>query len=112
MTKMLLQHVDHPHPRVRYTALHAIGQLANDQAPTFQAGASALLVTSRHAPQQSPPGIHHRNRGARCPLVDRQNRFHRQPRLQIGGLGSLKPRDCLDLEVIGEAMRTPFAAVA
>lgn len=36
MTKMLLQHVDHPHPRVRYTALHAIGQLANDQAPTFQ----------------------------------------------------------------------------
>lgn len=36
MAKLLLQHVDHPHPRVRYTALHAIGQLANDQAPQFQ----------------------------------------------------------------------------
>lgn len=36
MAKLLLEHVDHPHPRVRYTALHAIGQLANDQAPHFQ----------------------------------------------------------------------------
>ncbi|CAE8709034.1 unnamed protein product, partial [Polarella glacialis] len=36
MAKLLLQHVDHPHPRVRYTALHGIGQLANDQAPKFQ----------------------------------------------------------------------------
>lgn len=36
MSHLLLQHVDHPHPRVRYTALHAIGQLANDQSPTFQ----------------------------------------------------------------------------
>jgi len=36
MAKLLLQNVDHPHPRVRYTALHAIGQLANDQAPHFQ----------------------------------------------------------------------------
>eukprot|EP00427_Karlodinium_veneficum_P011921 CAMPEP_0169096962 /NCGR_PEP_ID=MMETSP1015-20121227/19272_1 /TAXON_ID=342587 /ORGANISM="Karlodinium micrum, Strain CCMP2283" /LENGTH=1123 /DNA_ID=CAMNT_0009157749 /DNA_START=60 /DNA_END=3431 /DNA_ORIENTATION=+ len=34
--KLLLAHVDHAHPRVRYTALHAIGQLANDQAPQFQ----------------------------------------------------------------------------
>jgi len=36
MAKLLLSHVDHPHPRVRYTALHALGQLANDQAPHFQ----------------------------------------------------------------------------
>lgn len=34
--KLLLAHVDHPHPRVRYTALHALGQLANDQSPHFQ----------------------------------------------------------------------------
>jgi len=33
---LLISNVDHPHPRVRYTALHAIGQLANDQAPQFQ----------------------------------------------------------------------------
>merc|ERR1719359_2707437 len=36
MAKLLMAHVNHPHPRVRYTALHAIGQLANDQAPQFQ----------------------------------------------------------------------------
>mmetsp|Transcript_15620 Transcript_15620/g.35076 ORF Transcript_15620/g.35076 Transcript_15620/m.35076 type:complete len:1122 (+) Transcript_15620:106-3471(+) len=36
MAKLLLSHVDHQHPRVRYTALHALGQLANDQAPHFQ----------------------------------------------------------------------------
>lgn len=36
MAKLLLQHMDHPHPRVRYIALHALGQLAHDQAPTFQ----------------------------------------------------------------------------
>uniref|UniRef100_A0A6U9NR28 TOG domain-containing protein n=1 Tax=Zooxanthella nutricula TaxID=1333877 RepID=A0A6U9NR28_9DINO len=36
MAKLLFQHVEHPHPRVRYTALHAIGQLSNDQAPEFQ----------------------------------------------------------------------------
>jgi hypothetical protein len=36
MAKLLIAHVDHPHPRVRYTALHAIGQLANDQSPSFQ----------------------------------------------------------------------------
>merc|ERR1719446_571165 len=36
MAQLLLSHVEHPHPRVRYTALHAIGQLANDQAPHFQ----------------------------------------------------------------------------
>jgi len=36
MAKLLLAHVDHAHPRVRYTSLHAIGQLANDQAPQFQ----------------------------------------------------------------------------
>jgi hypothetical protein len=36
MAKVLLQHVNHEHPRVRYNALYAIGQLANDQAPQFQ----------------------------------------------------------------------------
>lgn len=36
MAKLLLMSMDHPHPRVRYTALHALGQLSNDQAPQFQ----------------------------------------------------------------------------
>jgi len=36
MARLLLQHLDHAHPRVRYTALHAIGQLSNDQSPHFQ----------------------------------------------------------------------------
>merc|ERR1719343_498461 len=36
MAKLLIAHLDHPHPRIRYMALHAIGQLANDQAPHFQ----------------------------------------------------------------------------
>mmetsp|Transcript_76341 Transcript_76341/g.182761 ORF Transcript_76341/g.182761 Transcript_76341/m.182761 type:complete len:1118 (-) Transcript_76341:59-3412(-) len=36
MAKLLLAHVDHPHPRVRFTALHGLGQLANDQSPHFQ----------------------------------------------------------------------------
>mmetsp|Transcript_32109 Transcript_32109/g.90183 ORF Transcript_32109/g.90183 Transcript_32109/m.90183 type:complete len:1118 (-) Transcript_32109:115-3468(-) len=36
MAKLLLAHMDHPHPRVRCTAAHAMGQLANDQAPHFQ----------------------------------------------------------------------------
>jgi len=36
MAQLLLQHMGHAHPRVRYTALHALGQLANDQSPGFQ----------------------------------------------------------------------------
>jgi len=36
MAQLLFLHLDHPHPRVRYTALHALGQLSNDQAPDFQ----------------------------------------------------------------------------
>lgn len=36
MAKLLIAHTDHEHPRVRYAALHALGQLANDQAPQFQ----------------------------------------------------------------------------
>lgn len=36
MAQLLLAHVDHAHPRVRYTALHGLGQLANDQSPHFQ----------------------------------------------------------------------------
>eukprot|EP00932_Pfiesteria_piscicida_P009842 SRR837773.20645.p1 GENE.SRR837773.20645~~SRR837773.20645.p1 ORF type:complete len:718 (-),score=391.53 SRR837773.20645:73-2178(-) len=36
MAKLLLAHLEHPHPRVRCTAAHALGQLANDQAPHFQ----------------------------------------------------------------------------
>jgi len=44
MAKLLMQHTVHPHPRVRYTALHAIGQLANDQAPQFQEACHAELM--------------------------------------------------------------------
>jgi len=33
---IIQQCVDHEHPRVRYTALHSLGQLANDQSPDFQ----------------------------------------------------------------------------
>eukprot|EP00401_Gymnodinium_catenatum_P082994 CAMPEP_0117560190 /NCGR_PEP_ID=MMETSP0784-20121206/53748_1 /TAXON_ID=39447 /ORGANISM="" /LENGTH=1103 /DNA_ID=CAMNT_0005357591 /DNA_START=91 /DNA_END=3402 /DNA_ORIENTATION=- len=36
VAQLLLQHIEHEHPRVRYTALQAIGQLGNDQAPQFQ----------------------------------------------------------------------------
>lgn len=36
MSALLVQHVDHMHPRVRYTALHALGQMGSDQAPHFQ----------------------------------------------------------------------------
>mmetsp|Transcript_77073 Transcript_77073/g.160416 ORF Transcript_77073/g.160416 Transcript_77073/m.160416 type:complete len:1116 (+) Transcript_77073:170-3517(+) len=36
MAKLLLQHMEHQHPRVRCKAVHALGQLANDQAPHFQ----------------------------------------------------------------------------
>jgi len=44
MARLLLQHVDHPHPRVRCHALHAIGQLANDQSPTFQESCHQLVM--------------------------------------------------------------------
>eukprot|EP00406_Dinophysis_acuminata_P058007 CAMPEP_0179276760 /NCGR_PEP_ID=MMETSP0797-20121207/34745_1 /TAXON_ID=47934 /ORGANISM="Dinophysis acuminata, Strain DAEP01" /LENGTH=1120 /DNA_ID=CAMNT_0020985329 /DNA_START=47 /DNA_END=3409 /DNA_ORIENTATION=+ len=44
MGQLLLQHVDHPHPRVRYTALHALGQLANDQSPHFQESAHPTVM--------------------------------------------------------------------
>jgi len=44
MAELLLNHVRHPHPRVRYTALHAIGQLANDQAPHFQERSHAQVM--------------------------------------------------------------------
>merc|ERR1711920_296692 len=36
MAKLLVAHVDSAHPRVRYMALHALSQLANDHAPDFQ----------------------------------------------------------------------------
>lgn len=36
MAKLLLQHVDHPHPRVRYIALLALSQLSEDHQPNFQ----------------------------------------------------------------------------
>jgi len=36
MAKLLLQHTDHPHPRVRYQALNALLQLADDHSPQFQ----------------------------------------------------------------------------
>merc|ERR1712000_247962 len=44
MAQLLLQHLDHDHPRVRYTALHAIAQLANDQAPQFQEKSHAKVM--------------------------------------------------------------------
>mmetsp|Transcript_72239 Transcript_72239/g.224078 ORF Transcript_72239/g.224078 Transcript_72239/m.224078 type:complete len:1116 (-) Transcript_72239:70-3417(-) len=44
MATLLMQHVEHAHPRVRYTALHAIGQLANDQAPQFQEAWHATVM--------------------------------------------------------------------
>jgi len=36
LTRVCLQNVNDAHPRVRYTALHALGQMANDQSPHFQ----------------------------------------------------------------------------
>jgi len=36
MATLLVNHVDHPHARVRYVALNALGQVANDQSPNFQ----------------------------------------------------------------------------
>lgn len=36
MVKMLVNHFDHEHPRVRYAALHGLGQCANDQSPHIQ----------------------------------------------------------------------------
>jgi hypothetical protein len=54
MATLLLAHVGHQHPRVRYTALHAIGQFANDQAPQFQeqhhAKVMPLLMTAMDDP--------------------------------------------------------------
>mmetsp|Transcript_46029 Transcript_46029/g.82878 ORF Transcript_46029/g.82878 Transcript_46029/m.82878 type:complete len:1117 (+) Transcript_46029:122-3472(+) len=44
MAKLLLGHLDHPHPRVRFTALHAVGQLANDQAPQFQESSHSQVM--------------------------------------------------------------------
>lgn len=34
--QLLLAHKDHEHPRIRFMALYALGQLANDQSPHFQ----------------------------------------------------------------------------
>lgn len=36
VVSLVLPHVQHPHPRVRYAAWHAIGQMGQDQAPHFQ----------------------------------------------------------------------------
>lgn len=36
MGRMLLEHVDHAHPRVRFTALNAIQEMSGEQAPKFQ----------------------------------------------------------------------------
>jgi len=44
MANLLMSNVQHAHPRVRYTALHAIGQLANDQAPQFQESHHAKVM--------------------------------------------------------------------
>merc|ERR1719199_239557 len=44
MASLLLQHVDHPHPRIRYMALNAIGQLATDQHPHFQESSHKVVM--------------------------------------------------------------------
>jgi hypothetical protein len=44
MATVLLAHMDHPHPRVRYAALHALGQLANDQSPHFQEASYKVVL--------------------------------------------------------------------
>jgi len=44
MGQLLLQHMGHAHPRVRYAALHALGQLANDQSPAFQERSHAQVM--------------------------------------------------------------------
>jgi len=46
MAKLLLQHIDHPHPRVRYQALNAILQLADDHAPQFQESWHKIMMPS------------------------------------------------------------------
>jgi len=43
MTKLLMAHADHPHPRVRYISLLAIGQLANDQEGVQEAWYKSLM---------------------------------------------------------------------
>eukprot|EP00928_Gymnodinium_smaydae_P028185 TRINITY_DN2155_c2_g2_i1.p1 TRINITY_DN2155_c2_g2~~TRINITY_DN2155_c2_g2_i1.p1 ORF type:complete len:1130 (-),score=342.11 TRINITY_DN2155_c2_g2_i1:133-3522(-) len=44
MARLMLEHAGHPHMRVRNAALHAIGQLANDQAPHFQESHHELVL--------------------------------------------------------------------
>lgn len=44
MATLVLLHVDHAHPRVRYMALQAIGQISSDQAPHFQETWHARLM--------------------------------------------------------------------
>ena len=36
LANLLLQHVEHPHPRVRYMAYQGLGLMAEDQSPHFQ----------------------------------------------------------------------------
>eukprot|EP00929_Paragymnodinium_shiwhaense_P034542 TRINITY_DN18781_c0_g1_i1.p1 TRINITY_DN18781_c0_g1~~TRINITY_DN18781_c0_g1_i1.p1 ORF type:complete len:1117 (-),score=455.11 TRINITY_DN18781_c0_g1_i1:188-3538(-) len=36
LATVLLQHAEHPHPRVRFAAMHALGQTSNDHKPHFQ----------------------------------------------------------------------------
>jgi hypothetical protein len=44
VVSLLLPYVKHPHPRVRYAALHAIGQVGQDQAPHFQESTHETLM--------------------------------------------------------------------
>eukprot|EP00927_Polykrikos_kofoidii_P062400 TRINITY_DN57211_c0_g1_i1.p1 TRINITY_DN57211_c0_g1~~TRINITY_DN57211_c0_g1_i1.p1 ORF type:complete len:1155 (+),score=220.20 TRINITY_DN57211_c0_g1_i1:93-3557(+) len=41
---LVLQHFEHPHARVRYAAVHAIGQIANDFTPHFQESSHATVM--------------------------------------------------------------------
>jgi hypothetical protein len=36
MVPVILQHLQHPNPKIRYAALHCIGQLSDDMPGDFQ----------------------------------------------------------------------------
>jgi len=44
MAQLLMASMEHPHPRVRFTALHGLGQLANDQSPHFQENSHSTVI--------------------------------------------------------------------
>ena len=36
MVPVLIQHIQHPNPKIRYASLHCIGQISDDMQTTFQ----------------------------------------------------------------------------